>query len=170
MVMNLNIYFFTIVITWLNFKSVPNYFQCLLHICLNLIVFCLSCHVHLFCFKCVLGYEINFNFWFKFQKQKQDEIKLENKLNKPLKIPAPSRVKPWTAVSSVSSGSSDKPSSAVIRSKSCLIQSMVLHYNFFSLNRYTCKCTIPLFIYLCIYNFIFLVRIFLFLPQMQITP
>lgn len=54
-VMNLNIYFFTIVITWLNFKSVPNYFQCLLHICLNLIVFCLSCHVHLFCFKCVLG-------------------------------------------------------------------------------------------------------------------
>lgn len=51
----------------------------------------------------------------KLTKQKQDEIKLENKLNKPLKIPAPSRVKPWTAVSSVSSGSSDKPSSAVIR-------------------------------------------------------
>lgn len=106
--------------------------------------------------------EINFNFWFKFQKQKQDEIKLENKLNKPLKIPAPSRVKPWTAVSSVSSGSSDKPSSAVIRSKSCLIQSMVLHYNSFSLNRY--KCTIPLFIfYIYIYH-LFLVRIFLFLP------
>ncbi|XP_062597302.1 uncharacterized protein LOC134258744 isoform X2 [Saccostrea cucullata] len=49
------------------------------------------------------------------KKQKEDEIKLENKLNRMLKIPAPSRVKPTTAVSSVSSGSTDKPNSATIR-------------------------------------------------------
>ncbi|XP_078336716.1 uncharacterized protein LOC111135431 isoform X1 [Crassostrea virginica] len=48
-------------------------------------------------------------------KQKQDEIKLEKKLNRMMKIPAPSRIKPATAVSSVSSGSSDKPNSAAIR-------------------------------------------------------
>lgn len=158
--MNLNIYFFTIVLTWLNFKSVPNYLQWLLHV-LTLQFF--VCHVMYTCFGTNVFWdqEINLNFWLKFQKQKQDEIKIENKLNKPLKIPAPSRVKPWTAVSSVSSGSSDKPSSAVIRSKSCLLQSMALHYNSFSSNRY--KCTIPLFIYICIYH-LFLVRIFLFFP------
>ncbi|XP_056008915.1 uncharacterized protein LOC125662842 isoform X2 [Ostrea edulis] len=48
-------------------------------------------------------------------KQKLDDIKLENKLNRMLKIPAPSRIKPATAVSSVSSAPSDKPNSATIR-------------------------------------------------------
>lgn len=90
-VMNLNIYFFTIVLTWLNFKSVPNYLQWLLHICLNFTVFCLSCHVHLFWYKCVLGSRNQFKFLIKISEakagwdktRKQIEQTIEDSCTKP---------------------------------------------------------------------------------------